>query len=83
MQVLFSYSWFLFPLFYALSAHVTSELLSSSHGYLISLFHAFVLHSVGMLSAAITPGGSGSTPALIGGLSSLSIPLGGATALSI
>ena len=36
-----------------------------------------------MFSAAITPGGSGSTPALIGGLSSLSIPLGGATALSI
>ena len=59
------------------------KILSSSHGYFVSLFHASLVHSVGMFSAAITPGGSGSTPALIGGLSSLSIPLGGATALSI
>lgn len=59
------------------------KLLSSFQGYVVTLYQSTLIHAVGMFSAAVTPGGSGSTPALIGGLSSIRVPLGASTAISI
>jgi uncharacterized protein (TIRG00374 family) len=59
------------------------QLLGTVHGHALPLTTGLLIHLAGLLSAAITPGGSGSAPAIAAGLRRAGLPLGAAVGMAV
>ena len=59
------------------------QLLCTVHGHGLPLAQGLLIHIAGLFSAALTPGGSGSAPAIAAGLRRAGLPLGTAVATAV
>jgi uncharacterized protein (TIRG00374 family) len=59
------------------------QALAAVQGHGLPFSMGLLIHLTGMLSAAITPGGSGSAPAIVAGLRRAGLPLGAALGVSV